>query len=156
MNDLIERMTPTAAQLACAVSEMDTDQSQSILGALSRDELQALAVVLAAVVDVDAPFGNRPEDETKRVVRELADVVGERLGVDFGCILSKSRQQEYVAARQIVCWIALADGHRCSHIGRALGRDHATVLHSAEKVTATPHLLAIARSIHDEMKGLAA
>lgn len=44
-------------------------------------------------------------------------------------ILSKSRYQNVVIARQETCLRALDAGHSVSKIARALGRDHSSVLH---------------------------
>lgn len=51
-------------------------------------------------------------------------------------LLSCSRVREIVKARDLVIWNAVKSGHSFSHIGRVLGRDHTSIIHSAKKTGA--------------------
>ncbi|GAA0500953.1 hypothetical protein [Streptomyces olivaceiscleroticus] len=49
--DLVEALLPDAAGLVCAVREESRDQIAARLGGMSRHELEAMAVILAAMAD---------------------------------------------------------------------------------------------------------
>lgn len=52
-------------------------------------------------------------------------------------ILGKSRMRHIVRVRQAVAYVCLRQGvHSSAQIGRVLGRDHSTVLHSYEQAEA--------------------
>lgn len=51
--DLVEALLPDAAGLVCAVREETRDQIAARLGGMSRHELEAMAVILAAMADPD-------------------------------------------------------------------------------------------------------
>lgn len=54
LDELAERMLPSATQLVCAVQDYDTRDAHRLLSGLDVLELRALAVVLAAMVPDDA------------------------------------------------------------------------------------------------------
>lgn len=55
-------------------------------------------------------------------------------GVTVGAIKARRRTKQIAEARQVVMWLAW-DGQRSSTAtGRALDRDHTTVLHGAETI----------------------
>lgn len=56
--DLIEALIPEAAFLAIAVRERDRGDIAARLAGLSRHELEALAVLLAAMVDAERPMSD--------------------------------------------------------------------------------------------------
>jgi chromosomal replication initiation ATPase DnaA len=149
MTDLIRDLTPTAASLVCAVDDRDIEESHAILLSLTAHELMALAVILAASVDMDKPLGTAAgeSESTSATIRRIARTVSDVTGVNVGDIYSTSRYREVTAARQIVCWVATAVGLKSTAIGKSLKRDHSTVLHATERVTATPALLADARRV---------
>lgn len=97
--DMVEALMPEAAGLVVDVHEGSADDIKARLSGLTRHELEALAVVLAAVADPDRPLkdalawvtfdehGERipPSHTTKseRVVRDLAPVLRRKTaGVD--------------------------------------------------------------------------
>lgn len=97
--DMVEALMPEAAGLVVDVHEGSAEDIKTRLAGLSRHELEALAVVLAAVADPERPLkealawvtfdehGNRiPPSQTTRTektVRELAPTVRRQLaGVD--------------------------------------------------------------------------
>jgi chromosomal replication initiator protein len=143
----INEVTPTAAQFVCAVADMDARETHHILLGLSREQLMALA----ASVDMEKPLGESNIDPSAAVVSRVAVAVANHLNVMPHDLYGPSREREIVEARQVTCWIASALKISSSAIGRALNRDHSTVLHSVEKVTSTPQLLTKARRIHDQL-----
>jgi hypothetical protein len=154
-----EEVVPHAARLVCGVTERNPAETHDVLLSLDVHGLRALAVVLAASVDPDKPLGGTgaaPNDG--QVVGRVALAVTIRTGVSVTSIYGRSRQTDQFEARALVCWIASALGVTSAGIGRALQRDHSTVLNATAKVTATPRLLALAQQILDDVstEGVAA
>jgi chromosomal replication initiation ATPase DnaA len=58
----------------------------------------------------------------------VVDVAAEA-GVSAAAILGPRRDKHIAQARQAVMYLARLEGHSLSDIGRAMGRDHTTVLH---------------------------
>lgn len=154
---MIDDIAPQAARLVCGVLERDANETHAALDGLTVQQLHALAVLLAASVDPERPLGHT---ETLPVyygtVARVATAVSWHTGVDTALIYSRTRDQDATDARHIVCWVASALGLRSVQIGRALHRDHSTILNSTAKVTATPALLRIARRVLKEVKKEAA
>lgn len=151
---VITEALPHAARLVCAVAARDEPESHALLRELTREELMAVAVVLAASVDPDRPLGTAPLTPTAEAQTRVAKIVNRvahHCGVKPSDICSTSRERSIVEARQIVCWIAASEGIGTSAIGRGINRDHGTATHSIEKVTRTRHLLEHARHIQNEM-----
>lgn len=78
-------------------------------------------------------FGGRKrinKDDVRLVLREVC----RKLNTDYEKSLSKARYDEFVRARQIT---ALLCKKRCSYlvIGKALNRDHATIMHAVNKLS---------------------
>lgn len=65
----------------------------------------------------------------------IVDRVAQETGVPSGLILSDTRAKHVVDARWLAFFAAREAGFSLKHIGRAMGRDHTTVLHGirAEK-----------------------
>lgn len=152
MTDLIRELTPTAARLAGAVDQRNEAESHEILLSLNRQQLMALSVILAASVDLDRPLGVRTVQTPGSIVSRIAADVAERTGVTTKDIYNGNRDRDVTDARQIVCWVASAVGLKSTQIGRALNRDHSTVLHSIDRVTSTPILLSVARKVHADQQ----
>ncbi len=70
-----------------------------------------------------------------RCIKPIVHAVAQATGIPASQIYSRSRKAHVVRARQIVMLAAFERGMGLSEIGRALGRDHATVDHGikAEK-----------------------
>lgn len=147
----ISDLHPAAARLACAVAEMDIDASHELLLSLSRHELMSVAVLLAASVDLEKPLGSAGTNATAANLNKIIRVVADRLGVKPSEITSRDGRKHITEARQIVCWVAIAQGITSVATGRAIGRDHSTALHGVDKVTQTARLLHIARGVHDDL-----
>jgi len=72
---------------------------------------------------------------TTKIVEELARDVARASGVPLGVLLGETpgRKGRYVALRRIVMWRANAMGCRPTHIARAMGMHHTTVLDHLRK-----------------------
>lgn len=67
--------------------------------------------------------------------QQLIEDVAERYGVTPDDILSKKRTQTVADARALVCYFLLKHLHMSStEVGNAINRNHATALHSIQKV----------------------
>ena len=64
-----------------------------------------------------------------RAMAPLVHAVAQASGIPASLIYSRSRKAHVCRARQIVMLAAFERGMGLSEIGRALGRDHATVAH---------------------------
>lgn len=87
-----------------------------------RRKMQALQAQLARIegkaVRIDCPK-----------VAAIAERVAQETGVPVPFIFGTSRRQQEAHARQRVYFYAAQAGLSLPHIGRAMGRDHTTVLH---------------------------
>lgn len=70
-------------------------------------------------------------------IAAIIDLVAADTGVSGHDIIGPWQQSEAVRARQIACWLARRATH-CSYpaIGKALKRDHTTIMHSVRRVDA--------------------
>lgn len=66
--------------------------------------------------------------------RAIAMFVSLETGVPLGCILSRDKRRHVVRARQLTMWLAHSRGASAPTVARALGLDHATVIHACRKV----------------------
>jgi hypothetical protein len=151
-DDLIRAMSPYAARLVCAVVEWDQAESHRILLGLNTDELRALAVILAASVDPDRPLGVIKAEETAGTVGRIVICVSDATGVDVQDIYSQDRSRYATDARHVACWVASALGMKSTHIGRAIHRDHSSVLNGVDRVTRTPNLLRVAQHVLEDIQ----
>jgi len=99
----------------------------------------------------------RRNPDSERCVRVLVDLVAAETGVAAIQILGRSQRQDIVAVRQLAMY--LADRHlgaSLAGIGRALGRDHSTVLYGVRQIRsrldADPALAEQARRIADVLR----
>lgn len=145
--DLVNEQTPAAARLICAVAEDDEHESHSILNTLTRRQLMAVAVILAASVDPDRPLGEVGTDRAAGIVGRVVVEVALTTGVPSSEIYGRCRDRDVVDARHICFWVASALGLTSVQIGRAMGKDHSTILNGCARVTATPHLHQAARRL---------
>lgn len=58
----------------------------------------------------------------------------DRVGVNRDDLTSKSRKSSLVLYRQIYCYIERQTGRTLDDIGRDINRNHATVIHSIERI----------------------
>lgn len=143
-----EQAIPHAARLVCGVAAHDADETHDVLLSLDVDGLRALAVVLAASVDPDRPLGGLTRTETPaQLVGRIVLAVTIRTGVGVTAIYGRDRHADVADGRAIACWVASELGLGPSAIGRALDRNHATVMHAIDRVINTPRLLGLAREV---------
>lgn len=71
-------------------------------------------------------------------VSRIIDTAADLYGVDVDEVLSTSRNDRVVRARQAACWLLRGHGMSLPEIGKAIGRDHTTVLHAVRKIDADP------------------
>lgn len=166
-DDRAEAATPIACDLVCAVKDGDAERIDAILTDPDAD-LMALAVVLAAMVPDDRPLHELLGDDeldddepvldftARRIVTAAAVATSQRVGVPSSAILGKSRERDIVQARQVVAWVACHEGLGYSEVGRQLGRDHTTVMHSVAKVTADRDLYRLAMAVLSDITAVAA
>lgn len=150
--DPTEAIIPTAAQLVCAVADREPDDVAEALEPLTRHQLYALAVVLAANVADDAPLANyrttlSPSQQIDTAITRAAEAF-ETTG---DAILSLDRHRNVVDARTVAMAACRLVGLSSPYIGEAFHRDHSTVLHAAGRIGEIGHLRRAALRIADEI-----
>lgn len=150
---MIDDMAPHAARLVCGVLERDADETHAALDGLTITQLHALAVLLAASVDPEQPLGHTENLPTYfGTIARITATTAWHTGINATEIYGRSRDRDITDARQIVCWVAAAQGLRSVQIGRALHRDHSTILNATAKITANPALSKVARRVLKDIK----
>ena len=140
----------TAANLACAVDDEDADEIARILHALDRNQLYALAVVLAAHVDIDKPMA--PAYGSTRTCRLATRHAAALFDVTAEAVMSTERSRQVARARMVVMAVARRAGHTTVEIARHFSRDHTTVVYACEKVARDPRLRLAADRVIDRMQ----
>lgn len=79
--------------------------------------------MIEAATEIQAPPARRLT--TREIARTVAAIAGERTDE----LVSRNRACRLVTLRWVVMRLARAEGRSLHQIGRALGRDHTTVLH---------------------------
>lgn len=114
---------------------------------LTRQALAAATALIAAAETGDQasmrrllrlPHGGPP------TITDVARFIAPDFGTTTNQILSGNQAREATDARQALCYAAHLLGHSYSSIGRAIERDHSTVMHACTRVGETPRLRAIA------------
>jgi len=141
---LIDQMLPVAAALAVAVDGSDPSTVDDLLTTLSRHQLYALSIVLAAHIDPDRPFvRNHVATATKRAAHLAAGL----FEIDVSAVLGDSRRREVLDARMTTYYAAHLLGESYSQIGRVMNRDHSSVINGVAKVGADPRLRTLAQQV---------
>ncbi len=83
----------------------------------------------------DVIYPNKPKEITPNLIIQ---VVSEHFGVDPDDIISKKRNSEFVLPRQVIMYLCRTlTGDSLQNIGKILGKkDHTTVIHGINKITA--------------------
>jgi len=83
----------------------------------------------------DVRYLHSCKNKTARIILAIIDEVGAETGFSPAQIRGRGRQAALAEARQMVMYIAHNQGLSSAEIGRAMRRDHTTVLHGikAEK-----------------------
>lgn len=143
-DNLAASMIPVAAGLAVAVDEDDAEVVEEILTTLSRQQLYALAVVLAAHVDPEKPLVRSDvAGATKRAAHRAAAF----FQIELSALLGRSRYREVLNARAVTYYAAYLLGDTYSQIGRVLNRDHSSVMSGCARVSTDPQLREVAYAI---------
>ena len=141
--------TPAATALVAAVADHDPDRVGRILHAMSRQNLYAMAVILAANVAPEAPLGRKaglpiaPEtmcDLAIGLASGLFDTTPD-------AVLGLSRARNVLDARASAMAACRLVGLSSTFVGDHFDRDHTTVLHAAGRVGEDARLRRIANSI---------
>lgn len=69
-------------------------------------------------------------------VKSIALAVCAECALPISAVYGQSRKQPIVAARQLIMYLARQDGMPYEAIGRALNKDHATVIEAVKRETA--------------------
>jgi chromosomal replication initiation ATPase DnaA len=145
---LARTMLPVAAALAVAVDEEDAVAIAELITTLSRQQINALAVVLAAHVDPDKPLIRASVvGVTKKAARLSADA----FSVDLVQVMGQSRRLEFIDARVVTYYAANLAGESYSQIGRIMQRDHSTVMSGCARVQQNGRLRRVAEQIATEL-----
>lgn len=137
---------PAAAALICAVADDDQQTVNDVFHGLDAEQLQALAIVLAASADADSPLlGSEPSVE--HIIDRAVTIVARRWRVTIDAIFSTDRHRDVAEARQVAMAACRLAGVSSPRIGEAFGRDHSTVLHAATRVGEDARLRPIATGI---------
>ena len=119
---------------------------------LNREHLADLALILAAQASPDRALRPQAHGADHAIATAISGVAA-AYGISVSDITGPSRAKDVSRARQIACWAAYESGAATYvAIGKALGRDHTTVMYAVRKVANTPALLAMARVIRDGTK----
>lgn len=138
MSDPTEAMLPIAAALACAVDDNNRDDVARILEPLDRQQLYALAIVLAAHLPTDEPLSTTAGPD--RICVAAIKAAAQAFDTTPEAILSNDRHRHVGDARAVAMTVARRAGVSSPVVGAHFGRDHSTVLHNASRVGETPRL----------------
>jgi chromosomal replication initiation ATPase DnaA len=88
-------------------------------------------------------------DYTDRVVA----VTAAHFAVSPGQLASIEKHRDVVQARMVAAWLLRQDGRSYAEIGRALGKDHTTIMHACRRVEADEGLTAHALVVRGALIG---
>lgn len=149
-DELADKMLPTAAALACAIDDQDAEEVAAVLTALSRQELYALAVVLAAHVDTNAPM--TPFHGPERILRQSTRLAARAFGTTPEAIHGGSRQRHVSEARAVALTVSYhATTLSSTAVAEHFGCDHTTVLYAVGRVGESARLRSIAASVKAQL-----
>lgn len=86
----------------------------------------------------------------------MIEAAADLYSVEVDAILSDSRDRNTVRARHVACWLMWHQDYTYSHIGRTLGRDHTTAMYAVKAVEKDPAIRALARTLLDQLREVAA
>lgn len=148
MTDPVEAMLPAAAALAVAVADRDPAAVAAVLEPLDRRRLHALAIALAANVDLDLPLTTDPDALTPADVATRAiGIAAELFLTDVDAIVSPTRARNVLDARTTAMYACRLAGLSSPYIGSRFNRDHTTVLHACARAGENPRLRGVAQRI---------
>lgn len=159
--EVAQELVSVAAGLAVAVADRNYITARDLLVELDRRETDILAVVLASLVDVSKPLvvdktllveevSQHELDERwlRRILKHVADVYN----VEASVLLQGGRNPQVTEARQVMYWVARAEGYSYPAIGRFLSRDHTSVMIGVRRVNRDPRLKALSTVMQDSLR----
>lgn len=134
--DAVEAMLPAAAELAVSVADYDPDGVAAVLSPMTLADLHALAIALAANVDLDRPLRTEPTlrnngDDTAAATVRLAAAL---FGTEPMTMLSRNQTRNVVDARAAAMYACKLLGMSSPAVGARFNRDHTTVLYAWGRV----------------------
>lgn len=132
-------LSPRAARITMALKTGDGDLAKYIIAQLKPADLRTLAYELASNI----PLATFDTDVLTQVVTASSIA----LGTNPKEVLSRSRHQQALDARQVACYVGHTLGLTYSEIGRHIGRDHASVMNSVARVGENARLRRVADAI---------
>jgi chromosomal replication initiation ATPase DnaA len=77
----------------------------------------------------------------------LIQAAADLYGTTMEAVRGRDNDRSVTSARMIACWLLRETGMSYPEIGRALGRDHTTIMHACRVIAADPARLALARRL---------
>ena len=100
-------------------------------------DLRAMVEVVAGVIDRQSGTDKPPPRLSEiRAMHEAVVIAADQTGITADLIYSEARTAAVAEARQIAYAIAHARGMSIAAIGRAMARDHTTVMHGLRAASA--------------------
>lgn len=137
---LIRERRVSVDRLIEAVARRNPDAVAAVLNPLDRADLEAVAIILADFVDPEETLVNGALVFAARAFHVTQDD-----------LLSPSRRRECIDARAVACYSARLLGFSYPRIGKAIERDHTTVMAACSRVGETPRLRGIAQRIAEQL-----
>jgi chromosomal replication initiation ATPase DnaA len=125
--------TITAALIQAVAGQ--SDDVEVILEALDESQLRQLALELAGRL-CESPVESGPD----WVCAEATRLAAQAFGVSPEAVVAKNRHRPVADARAVAQAVARESGLTLPAIARYFGQHHASVMHSLEKVSASPRL----------------
>lgn len=74
------------------------------------------------------------ERNANQAILEIAEEIAGEAGISLDDITGHSRKKIIVQTRHLVCFVSNQRGYTVSQIGRAIGRDHTSVMNAIRNV----------------------
>lgn len=145
---LITKATPRAAELVEAVANHDREGVAEILAA-DTETLHALAIVLASWVDPESTLMDHPAPGgSLALATRVVGSVARRFGLATDDLTGRSGRRDITDARAVAAYVS----HRLMGVpstttGRALAKDHTTILHACARVGEDARLRRVAHDV---------
>lgn len=142
-------------EVASYIAEVSEDNVRSLEGLLNKvifaSQLNEKPITLSLAMDALKESVTSENTETITASRVI-DIVCAYYKIDKSDLLSKKRDRELVEPRQICCYLLTElTSIPLMTIGQAIGKNHATVIHSRDKIN---ELIGIDKRIESEVKDL--
>ena len=142
-------------EVASYIAEISEDNVRSLEGLLTKvifaSQLSENPITLSLAMDALKESVTTENTETITASRVI-DIVCAYYKIDKSDLLSKKRDKELVEPRQICCYLmSELTTIPLMTIGQAIGKNHATVIHSRNKIS---ELIGIDKRIEMEVKDL--